>query len=201
MKKASFFIVLGLAVLLLFGCAGGGGPLGGVSKEPEGTWQIALRIDKNNDDEDGCEFQRGSFYVNVRVNDAKDGYDAKVEDKNRNTVPGVDVPTFTYKDRVVKLEIKKGTEGGDEENIYYFKLEGEFYNGTSDQKDVMIGTFNNEWESDDKGIWVGIRKEFLLNAASIDNPEILAERAKEIEELVEKELGYKIKIDLSELMK
>ena len=28
MKKASFFIVLGLAVLLLFGCAGGGGPLG-----------------------------------------------------------------------------------------------------------------------------------------------------------------------------
>ena len=42
MKKASFFIVLGLAILLLFGCAGGGGPLGGVSEKPEGTWFVQL---------------------------------------------------------------------------------------------------------------------------------------------------------------
>jgi hypothetical protein len=42
MKKASFFIVLGLAVLLLFGCAGGGGPLGGVSTKPVDTWFVEV---------------------------------------------------------------------------------------------------------------------------------------------------------------
>ncbi len=50
MKKASFFIVLGLAVLLLFGCAGGGGPLGGVSKEPEGIWLISTYMDPDGDE-------------------------------------------------------------------------------------------------------------------------------------------------------
>ena len=198
MKKASFFIVLGLAVLLLFGCAGGGGLGGGVSKDPEGIWNIGLYRDVNNDDE--YELLRGVFYVNVRVNDAKDGYDAKVEDKNGNTVPGVDVPTFTYKDKLIKLDIVKGAEVG--VGNYYLKLEGEFYNGSIDSKDVMIGTYKNNWDSSDEGIWIGIRKGSpYLSAASIEDPEILAERAKEIEELVEKELGYKIKIDLSELMK
>ena len=141
-----------------------------------------------------------AFYVDVKVNEANDGYEADAENKEGTVLTDVTIPTFTYKDRVVKLDIVKGATI--DVGNYYLKLEGEFYNGTSDQKDVMIGTFNNEWESDDKGIWVGIRKGSpYLNAASIDNPEILAERAKEIEELVEKELGYKIKIDLSELMK
>ena len=198
MKKASFFIVLGLAVLLLFGCAGGGGPLGGVSNDPVGIWNVALYKDDNNDGKH--EFLKWLFYVDVKVNEANDGYEADAENKEGTVLTDVTIPTFTYKDRVVKLDIVK--EATIDVGNYYLKLEGEFYNGTSDQKDVMIGTFNNEWESDDKGIWVGIRKGSpYLNAASIDNPEILAERAKEIEELVEKELGYKIKIDLSELMK
>ncbi len=201
MKKASFFIILGLAILLLFGCAGGGGGLlGGVSKDPEGRWVIALYTDDNNDDIDGYEHLEWIFYINVEVNDAKDGYEATAEDKDGDLLPGVEVPTFTYKDKVVKLEIKKGTAAGG--GNYYLKLEGEFHNGSSDSKDVMIGTYKNDWDASDKGIWVAMRKGSpYLSGASIDDPEILAERAKEIEGLVEKELGYKIKIDLSELMK
>ncbi len=196
MKKASFFIVLGLAILLLFGCAGGGGGLlGGVSKDPEGIWDIGLYRDLNNDDE--YEHLNWVFYVNVKVNDAKDGYKATAEDKDGESLPGVNVPTFTYKDKVVKLDIVKGAEVG--VGNYYLKLEGEFYDGSSDSKDVMIGTYKNDWDANDKGIWIGIRKGSpYLSAASIDDPEILAERAKEIEDLVKEKLGYTIKIDLSE---
>ena len=129
------------------------------------------------------------------MNDAKDGYDVTVEDKNGNLVSGVDVPTFTYNDKVVKLEIKSGTEGAavsDSVHNYYLKLDGKFY------EDVMIGKYTNSWNPSDKGIWYGDRKGTLLGAVSIDDPEILAERAKKIEDLVKEELGYTIKIDLSE---
>ena len=103
MKKASFFIVLGLAVLLLFGCAGGGGPLGGVSTKPVDTWFVEL-LEKGTDKF----YPSNYFYIEIKVNATNDGYDAKAVDEEGTVDTQVTV-TFDFdKDKVKELEIKKG---------------------------------------------------------------------------------------------
>ena len=197
MKKASFFIVLGLAVLLLFGCAGGGGPLGGVSKEPEGIWLISTYMDPDGD-EVYQEFD-SFFYVKISVNEDKNGYDAIALNGDGDPDEEIEETTFELDGNEVTLNILNGDAAlgiGD----YYYKLTGTFYDVTEDDDDLMAGEYDDDF-STDEGIWFAVRYTFPAPAASleVDNP--LIGREDEIEKIIEARTGYKVEIDFSEIIK
>jgi hypothetical protein len=190
MKKASFFIVLGLAVLLLFGCAGGGGPLGGVSEKPEGTWFVQLLKEQLN-----IYYPSNYFYIEIIVNATNDGYVAKAVDEEGTVDTQVTV-TFDFdKDKVKELEIKKGSD-------YDFILTGEFYDGKSSKReDLMFGEYEKT-ASDEKGVWFAVRKDSsYLAGVSTDEGYSLGELEDIIKGLIEETTGKSVEIDLSELMK
>jgi len=191
MKKASFFIVLGLAVLLLFGCAGGGGVLGGVSTKPEGTWYVEVlkeyegRYDTSN-----------YFYIDIEVNEAKDAYDAKAEDEEGNELAGITVTFDFSNDKVNSLKIQIG-------NDYDYNLTGEFYDGSSKTLDVMFGTYD-ESEHNEEGVWFAVRNDFP-NLAGVSTSESEGDNLEQLETIIEglikETTGKEVEIDLSELNK
>jgi len=191
MKKASFFIVLGLAVLLLFGCAGGGGLLGGVSTKPEGTWYVEVlkeyegRYDTSN-----------YFYIDIEVNEAKDAYDAKAEDEEGNELAGITVTFDFSNDKVNSLKIQKDGE-------YDYNLTGEFYDGSSKDLDVMFGTYSESIESEE-GHWFAFRKD-SSTLTGVSTSEGAGDNLKQLETIIEglikETTGEEVEIDLSELMK
>ncbi len=194
MKKASFFIVLGLAVLLLFGCAGGGGVLGGVSTKPEGIWLISTYMDPDGDEVDQ-EFD-SSFYIKISVNEAKDAYDAKAEDEEGNELAGITVTFDFSNDKVNSLKIKRG-------NDYDFNLTGEFYDGSSKTLDVMLGTYD-ESKHNEEGIWVAFRKgsPYLAGVSTSESEgDNLKQLETRIERLIKETTGKEVKIDFSEIIK
>jgi len=197
MKKASFFIVLGLAVLLLFGCAGGGGPLGGVSKEPEGIWLISTYMDPDGDKK-YQEFDN-SFYVKISVNEDKSGYDAIALNEDGVRDETIEEATFELDNIEVMLTILNMAQplGFGEFN---YKLDGTFYDVSNDEDDLMFGEFLEDI-SNDEGIWFAIRYTFSTAAASleVDNP--LIGREDEIEKIIEAKTGYKVEVDFSEIIK
>jgi len=197
MKKASFFIVLGLAVLLLFGCAGGGGPLGGVSKEPEGIWLVSTYMDPDGD-EVYQEFDN-SFYVKISVNEDKNGYDAIALNEDGIRDETIEEATFELDNIKVMLTILNMAEpfGFGEFN---YELNGTFYDVSNDEDDLMLGEFL-EKVSGDVGIWFALRYTFPAAAASleVDNP--LIGREDEIERLIKETTGKEVKIDFSEIIK
>ncbi len=191
MKKASFFIVLGLAVLLLFGCVGGGGPLGGVSTKPVDTWFVEL-LKKGTDKFSPSNY----FYIEIKVNATNDGYDAKAVDEEGEELQGIEV-TFDFdKDKVKELKIKKGSE-------YEYILTGEFHDGDSNPEDLMFGKYTNSKDSNDKGVWFAVRENSsYLTGVSTSEGDSLEELETVIKGLIETTTGEKsVEIDLSELMK
>ncbi len=197
MKKASFFIVLGLAVLLLFGCAGGGGPLGGVSKEPEGIWLISTYMDPDGD-EVYQEFD-SFFYVKISVNEDKNGYDAIALNEDGDPDETIEETTFELENIDVMLTILNMAQpfGLGE---FDYELDGTFYDVSKDEDDLMFGNFLED-VSNDEGIWFAVRYTFPAPAASleVDNP--LIGREDEIEKIIEARTGYKVEIDFSEIIK
>jgi len=182
---------LGLAVLLLFGCAGGGGLLGGVSTKPEGTWYVEVlkeyegRYDTSN-----------YFYIDIEVNEAKDAYDAKAEDEEGNELAGITVTFDFSNDKVNSLKIKRG-------NDYDFNLTGEFYDGSSKTLDVMLGTYD-ESKHNEEGIWVAFRKgsPYLAGVSTSESEgDNLKQLETRIERLIKETTGKEVKIDFSEIIK
>ncbi len=196
MKKASFFIVLGLAVLLLFGCVGGGGPLGGVSTKPVDTWFVELlyKLDSQTD----LQYEhRAHFYIDIEVNEAKDGYNAKAVDEEGNEQEGITVTFDFSNDKVNSLKITKGSE-------YEYILTGEFHDGDSKPEDSMLGKYTNSKDPDDKGLWVAFRKDssYLTGVSTSEGAgDNLKQLETIIEGLIKETTGEEVEIDLSELMK
>jgi len=191
MKKASFFIVLGLAVLLLFGCAGGGGPLGGVSTKPVDTWFVEL-LKKGTDKF----YPSNYFYIEIKVNATNDGYDAKAVNEDGVELSEIAVTFDFSNDKVNSLKIKK------EDGEYEYILTGEFYDGKSSKReDLMFGEYEKT-ASDEKGVWFAVRKDSsYLAGVSTDEGYSLGELEDIIKGLIEETTGKSVEIDLSELMK
>ena len=192
MKKASFFIVLGLAILLLFGCAGGGGGLlGGISEKPVDTWFVEL-LDKY-----VSQYERKAhFLIKISVNATNDGYDAMAVDVEGEELQDIEV-TFDFdKDKVKELKIKKGSE-------YEYILTGEFHDGDSNPEDLMFGKYTNSKDSNDKGVWFAVRENSsYLTGVLTGEGDSLEELETVIKGLIETTTGEKsVEIDLSELMK
>ncbi len=191
MKKASFFIVLGLAILLLFGCAGGGGGLlGGVSEKPVDTWFVELL------DEYASQYEhKANFLIQISVNNDNNGYVAVALDQYGEQIEEIAV-TFDFdNDKVKELKIKKGNE-------YEYILTGEFYDGDSKPKDLMFGSYTNSKDSNDKGVWFAVREDSsYLSGVSTDEGYSLEELETVVKGLIKEKTGESVEIDLSELMK
>jgi len=192
MKKASFFIVLGLAVLLLFGCAGGGGPLGGVSTKPVDTWFVEL-LKKGTDKF----YPSNYFYIEIKVNATNDGYDAKAVNEDGVELSEIAVTFDFSNDKVNSLKIKK------EDGEYEYILTGEFHDGDSNPEDLMFGKYTNSKDSNDKGVWFAVRENSsYLTGVLTGEGDSLEELETVIKGLIETTTGEKsVEIDLSELMK
>ena len=192
MKKASFFIVLGLAVLLLFGCAGGGGPLGGVSTKPVDTWFVEL-LKKGTDKF----YPSNYFYIEIKVNATNDGYDAKAVNEDGVELSEIAVTFDFSNDKVNSLKIKK------EDGEYDYNLTGEFYDGSSKDLDVMFGTYSESIESEE-GHWFAFRKD-SSTLTGVSTSEGAGDNLKQLETIIEglikETTGEEVEIDLSELMK
>jgi len=191
MKKASFFIVLGLAVLLLFGCAGGGGPLGGVSTKPVDTWFVEL-LKKGTDKF----YPSNYFYIEIKVNATNDGYDAKAVNEDGVELSEIAVTFDFSNDKVNSLKIQKDGE-------YDYNLTGEFYDGSSKDLDVMFGTYSESIESEE-GHWFAFRKD-SSTLTGVSTSEGAGDNLKQLETIIEglikETTGEEVEIDLSELMK
>lgn len=191
MKKASFFIVLGLAVLLLFGCAGGGGPLGGVSTKPVDTWFVEL-LKKGTDKF----YPSNYFYIEIKVNATNDGYDAKAVNEDGVELSEIAVTFDFSNDKVNSLKIQIG-------NDYDYNLTGEFYDGSSKDLDVMFGTYSESIESEE-GHWFAFRKD-SSTLTGVSTSEGAGDNLKQLETIIEglikETTGKEVEIDLSELNK
>jgi len=194
MKKASFFIVLGLAVLLLFGCAGGGGPLGGVSTKPVDTWFVEVLEHYMTSSGKPQYNQSYNEYIKIEVVD--NAYHAKAVGEDGVELSGIDVTFDFSNDKVNSLKIKKDGE-------YDYNLTGEFYDGSSKDLDVMFGTYSESIESEE-GHWFAFRKD-SSTLTGVSTSEGAGDNLKQLETIIEglikETTGEEVEIDLSELMK
>ena len=194
MKKVGFFMILGAAILLLFGCAGNGG-LGGVSQEPVDDWFVTLLYDGNGDGV--YDSMRNYFYINIDVNADNDGYVAVALDED-GELDQEKTATFSMDRDEVEFTIAKGSTIGI--GNYLYNLTGIFYDVSTDSDDLMAGDYEDNF-SDDEGFWFAVRYEFPTEGVAFEGYNPLEDREEEIERLIEEKTGYKVDLDFSELTK
>ncbi len=103
MKKVGFFVVLGLALLGLFGCVSDGGGILGPSTAPTGQWEVWTVEDTNGDGKGDSLAQ--TFPVGITI--VEDEYQAVVYEIGSDFQdPVVDIHAdFDFEDPDVTFEI------------------------------------------------------------------------------------------------
>ncbi|PNR94668.1 hypothetical protein [Petrotoga sp. 9PWA.NaAc.5.4] len=191
MKRVGFFMILGAAVLLLFGCAGNG-VLRGVSQEPVGGWLVTLLKDENNNGVyDDLE---NYFYIAIDVNDDDDGYVPVAVDKYGDPIEEI-TATFSMNGNKVEFTMERL-------DVYSYELTGIFHNESDDSNDLMAGEYEgNNGFYDVEGFWFAFRYDFPPAGAAIEGYNPLEGRKDEIEELIKVKTGYEVDLDFFELTK
>lgn len=197
MKKVGFLVVLGFALLGLFGCVSDGNGILGPSSAPTGQWEVWTLEDTNGDGK-GDSLDR-VFPVEITIVD--DVYQVVVYDTDF-TAPVEDINAeFDFPDPEVTFHIYR-VEGFPD---YDLDMTGTLNDSSDNTEDYMFGKYV-ETVGNTSGQWAAVRRNSTwyaedpnsLTSTSGEEASTLNAKVAAIEKILSQELGEKVEIEISE---
>ncbi|HBT51656.1 MAG TPA: hypothetical protein DEA49_06045 [Petrotoga sp.] len=200
MKKVGFLVVLGFALLGLFGCVSDGGGILGPSSAPTGQWEVWTLKDSNGDGKGDSLDQ--VFPVEITIVD--DVYQVVVYDTDF-TAPVEDINAeFDFPDPEVTFHIYR-VEGFPD---YDLDMTGTLNDSSDNTEDYMFGEYD-ETVGNSSGQWIALRPNSKWYAEdptsstlkSGGDPLTQVKKVEAIEKFLSGRLGEEVQIEISENLK
>jgi hypothetical protein len=202
MKKAGFFVVLGFALLGLFGCVSDGGGILVSSSDPTGQWEVWTLKDTNGD---GIGDSLDQLFP-VGISIVNDEYQAAVYEIGSDfkvPVEGIQAD-FDFEDPDVTFEIYREDGSGN----FHLNMTGTLSDSSDNTEDYMFGKYD-ETVGDTSGQWIAVRINSTWYAEDLNSPTptsgegapTLEEKAVAIEKILSEELGLEeVHIEIPEYL-